>query len=243
MLQPHPPDVVADCHAPLAEQHVQVALGAAERGGNLVDAEIGIAQTLADEGLRPDIHRLGPDPAEGRIRLAQRQQQEIDQRLGDAGGAVGREFRRLVERRMHEVMGYAPRAVARRQLAGRHPLRMEAALAQELLRHDDDLMARESGAHDRMRTGDVVGKTIARHHLDATSVLLEIGHAVGLEDDLDVGMLAGPDPPVGMRDAVLTDLDLAEFQPGHRGVVDPSLQRRRFHRIDVEPSAKIGQRV
>ena len=62
MLQPRPPDVVADGRAAFAEQHVEIALGAAERGGNLIDAEIGIAQMLADEGLGADVHRLGARP-------------------------------------------------------------------------------------------------------------------------------------------------------------------------------------
>ncbi len=44
---------------------------------------------FADEGLRPNVHRLGTDAIEHRVGLAQRQQQQIDQRIGDADGVVG----------------------------------------------------------------------------------------------------------------------------------------------------------
>src|SRR5689334_10685125 len=37
--EPRPPDVVADGHALVAEQHVEIALGAAQRRRNLVDAK------------------------------------------------------------------------------------------------------------------------------------------------------------------------------------------------------------
>src|SRR5581483_8710715 len=53
MLQPRPPDVIADGHASFTEQHVQITLGTAKCRRNLVDAQVGIAQMLADEGLRP----------------------------------------------------------------------------------------------------------------------------------------------------------------------------------------------
>src|SRR6185437_14817614 len=43
MLQPGAPDVIAHRHAAFAEQHVQIALGAAERRRDAVDGEIGIA--------------------------------------------------------------------------------------------------------------------------------------------------------------------------------------------------------
>ena len=88
---------------------MQIALGAAELAGDLVDAQIRIAQMLADEELRAHIHRLGPDAIEHRVRLAQRQQQEVDQRIGDADRAVRRQLGRLVEGRMDEIMGDPPR--------------------------------------------------------------------------------------------------------------------------------------
>ena len=82
-------------------------------------------------------------------------------------------------------------AVARRQLARRHSLGVEAALAADtFLRHDHDFVARQGRADDRVRTGDVVGEAVAWRHFDLASILLEIGRAVGLEKDLDVGMLA-----------------------------------------------------
>src|SRR5213592_2220174 len=47
--QPRPPDIIADGHALVAEQHVQIALGAAQRRRDLVDAKLRIAQMFADE--------------------------------------------------------------------------------------------------------------------------------------------------------------------------------------------------
>jgi len=73
ILQPRPPDVFTDGYASFAEQHVQVALGAAERGGDLVNAEVGVAQMFADKGMSLDIHRFRADPIEGCICLAKRQ--------------------------------------------------------------------------------------------------------------------------------------------------------------------------
>ena len=108
VLQPRLPDVVADGHAPVAEQHVQIALGAAQRRRNLVDAEIRIAQMLADEGLSPDIHRLGTAPIERRIGLAKRQQQQVDQRIGDADrrcSATAWSLRRTRHARNHRRSG------------------------------------------------------------------------------------------------------------------------------------------
>ena len=43
---------------------------------------------FADEGLGANIHRLGAAAIEHGVRLAQRQQQEIDQRIGDDDGVV-----------------------------------------------------------------------------------------------------------------------------------------------------------
>ena len=101
VLQPRLPDVVADGHAAAAEQHVQIALGA--RAAKSADV-IRVAQMLADEGLRPDIHRLWTAAIERRVGLAKRQQQQIDQRIGDADGVVRRQFGRFAKRGMHEVM-------------------------------------------------------------------------------------------------------------------------------------------
>ena len=91
---------------------------------------------------------------------------------------------------MHEIMRDAAGAGARGQLAGGYSFGVESALAQECLWHDNDLMPRQRRADDRMRTGDIVGKTIARRHFNAAAVLLEIGDAAGLEQDLEIGMFA-----------------------------------------------------
>jgi len=238
-----PPDEIAHRHAAFAEQHVQIALGAAERGGNLVDAQIRIAQVLADEDLGADVHRLGSDAIEHRVRLAKRQQQEIDQRIGDADGAVRRQFCRFVERRMCEVMGDPPRSRARRQLAGRHLVQPEAPLLQQFLGHDDDLVPRQPRADDGMWTADVVGEAIAGHQLDVAALLLEIGDAMSLEQDLDIRMFARPRARHGKGDPVLARLDLAELEPGNGRIIDAPLERGALQRIDVELAAEIGQCV
>ena len=62
-----------------------------------------------------------------------------------------------------------------------------------------------------MRTGYIVGETIAGHQLDASTVLLEIGNPVRLKQYLDVGMFAGSCTGHGVRDPMLADLDLTEF--------------------------------
>ena len=197
---------------------------------------------FADEGLRPHIHRLGTDAIEHRVGLAQRQQQQVDQRIGDADGVVRRQFGGLVERGMHEVVGDPAGAGARRQLAGRHLAEMEPALPQQFLRHDDDLVPRQRRADDGVRAGNVVGEAIAGLDLDVAAVLLEIGNAVGLEQDLDVGMLAGyGSRDSRVRDPVLACLDLAQLQLRNGGVVDPRFERRSLQRIDVELPAEIGQ--
>src|ERR1700743_219689 len=70
VLQSRSPDIITNGHASLAEQHVQIAFGAAQRGGNLVNAKIRVAQMFANEGLCPHIHRLRTRAVEGRIRFA-----------------------------------------------------------------------------------------------------------------------------------------------------------------------------
>jgi hypothetical protein len=73
VLQPCLPDVIADGHAPVAEQHVQIAFGAAQCRRNLVDAEIRVAQVFADEGLGAHIHRHRTTAVERRAGFAKRQ--------------------------------------------------------------------------------------------------------------------------------------------------------------------------
>src|SRR5437868_1850181 len=71
VLQPCVPDIVADGGTPVAEQHVQIALGAAQCRRDLVDGKIRVTQMFADEELRPDIHRLGSDTIKHRVGLAE----------------------------------------------------------------------------------------------------------------------------------------------------------------------------
>ena len=140
---------------------------------------------------------------------------------------------RLVEGRMHEVMRDPAGSGQRRQLACRHFAKMEPALAQQFLRHDHDLMPCQRRADDRVRRGNVIGETIARLHLDLAAVLLEVRNAVGLEQDLDVGMFAVVARRGRVRDPVLARLDLAQLQFRDGGVVDPRFQRRSLERIDM----------
>jgi hypothetical protein len=94
---------------------VQIALGAAERRRDLIDAELRIAQMFADEELSPNIHRLGAATVEHRVGLAKRQQQEIDQRIGDADGIVRRQRGGFVKHSIQEVVGDASGAGACRK--------------------------------------------------------------------------------------------------------------------------------
>ena len=63
------------------------------------------------------------------------------------------------------------------------PLQPEplAALPQQFLWHDNDLVPRQRRANDGMRTGHIIGETITWHYLDAAAVLFEIGNSVCLE--------------------------------------------------------------
>ena len=145
---------------------------------------------FADERLSPNVHRLRTDAIEHRVGLAQRQQQQIDQRIGNADGVVGRQPVRFVKRGVHEVVGDAAGAVTRGELAWQHLRRAEAAFVKQFLWDDHDLMPGQRRADDRVRTGDVVGEAIAGHDVDATAALFEVRDAVGLEQYLDVGMFA-----------------------------------------------------
>lgn len=218
MLQPGSPDVVADRHAAIAEDHVKVTLGTTKSCRNLIDAKIRIAQMLANEGLRPDVNGLGPRTVQHPIGFPQWQQQQIDERFSDAGRRVGRQPSRLVKSGMRHVMRDPARSAARRQFVRGHFFGPEAALLQQLLRHDNDIVARQRGADDRVRRRDIIGKTVARPDLDLPAILLEIGDAIGLEQDLDVGMCRISRSRIGMCDAVLAGLDLAEFQARDGGV-------------------------
>ena len=92
-----------------------------------------------------------------------------------------------------------------------------------------------------MRTGYVVGEAIAGHDVDAAAGLFEMRNPVGLEQDLDEGMLAQFRAGSRVRNPMLARLDLAELQLRNRGVVDPRLERRSLQRIDIELAAEIGQ--
>ena len=203
--------------------------------------QLRVAQMFADEGLGPDVHRLGTDAIEHRVGFAQRQQQQVDQRIGDARGVVGRQAVGFIEGGEHKVVRDPAGAVARRKLARRHFRRVKTAFAQQFLRDDDDLVPRQGRADDRMRAGYVVGETIARHDVDAAAGLLEMRNPVGLEQDLDEGVLAQFRPGSRMRNAMLARLDLAQLQLRNGGVIDPRLKRRGLHRVDIELTAEIGQ--
>jgi hypothetical protein len=88
---------------------------------------------------------------------------------------------------------------------------------------------------------DIVGEAIAGQDLDAAAVLLEIGNAVGLEQDLDEWVFARSRPRDRMGNPMLADLDLAKLQPRDRREVDSPFERGGFQGIDIELAAKIGQ--
>ena len=102
-------------------------------------------------------------------------------------------------------------------------------------------MPRQRRTDDRMRTGYIVGETIARHQFEAPALLLEIGSSVRLKQDLDVGMFAGFCTGHRVRDPMLAHLDLTQLQLRNRRVVDARFERRRFQRIYVKLAAKIRQ--
>src|SRR6185312_17431214 len=104
-------------------------------------------------------------------------------------------------------------------------------------------MSRQRRADDRVRAGYVVGQTVAGRQIDVTAALFEMRDAVGLEQYLDERMAAGLGARRGMRQPMLTRLDLAQFQLRNRRVVDPALERRSLERVDVEMAAQIGQGI
>jgi len=89
------------------------------------------------------INNCDTDAIEHRVGLTQRQQQEIDQRISDADGVVGRQFVRFVERGVHEVVGDAASTGTRGELARQHLRRAEAAFvkqfAQQLGKPEPDI--------------------------------------------------------------------------------------------------------
>jgi hypothetical protein len=102
-------------------------------------------------------------------------------------------------------------------------------------------MARQRRADNRVRRRDIVSEAVAGLDLNLAAVLFEIGNPVSLEQNLDVGVLAGMARRLGVRDPVLACFDLTQLQLRNGGVVDPRLERRRRERIDGEPAAEIGQ--
>ena len=64
---------------------------------------------------------------------------------------------------------------------------------------------------------------------------------MGLEQDLDVGVLAVVGRPGDVGDPMLAGLDLTQLQFRHRGVVDTPFQRRSLEGIDGELAAQIRQ--
>src|SRR5215813_12810824 len=104
-------------------------------------------------------------------------------------------------------------------------------------------MPRQGRADDGVRTGDIVGEAVAGLHLDLAAILLEIGNAVGLEQDLDIGMLAAVALRSRVSDPMLACLDLAQLQLRNGRVVDSPFERRSLERVDIELAAEIGQRI
>src|SRR5476651_2412513 len=108
---------------------------------------------------------------------------------------------------MHEVIRDPAGAGARRKLACRHLRRMEPAFLQQFLWNNDDFVPRQRRTDDGMRTGDIIGETIAGHQVDVAAALLEMRNSVSLEQYLDVGMFALFCPRRGMRKPMLARLD------------------------------------
>src|SRR5436853_7452116 len=112
---------------------------------------------------------------------------------------------------MDKIIGYPAGASARRELACRHLRRAEATLLQEFLRHDDDLVSRQRRADYRVRTGYIVGETIAGHQLDAAATLFEVRNPVGLKQYFDERMAARSCARGRMCKPMLARLDLTEL--------------------------------
>src|ERR1700677_1017263 len=124
---------------------------------------------------------------------------------------------------MDKIIGDPASAGARREFACRHR-GAEAAFQQQFLRYDDDLVSRQRRADDRVRTGYIVGETVAGRQLDAAARLLEIRNAVSLEQYFDewVGIQLGACG--GMRKSMLARLDLTQLQLRDRRIVDPAFE-------------------
>src|SRR4051794_9414696 len=107
---------------------------------------------------------------------------------------------------MHEVVGDPASSRARRKFARRHLGQTKPTLLQQFLWHDDNFVPRQPRAHDRMRTGYIVGETIAGHHLNAAPVLFVVRYPVRLEQNLHVWVLARLRARNGLRDTMLARL-------------------------------------
>jgi hypothetical protein len=92
-----------------------------------------------------------------------------------------------------------------------------------------------------MRTGYVVGETIAGHDIDAAAALFEMRYPVRLKQYLDERMLAQFGACHRMRKPMLARLDLAELQLRNCRVVYPPFERGTFERIDIKLAAEISQ--
>src|ERR1700722_14532976 len=164
-----------------------------------------------DEELRPDIHRLRSDTIERRVGLAERQKQQINQRISYSDCVVRRQLGRFVEGGMDKIVGDPAGTGARREFACRYSRRTETALQQQFLRHDDDLVSRQRWADDRVRTRHIVGETIAGRQLDAAAGLLEMRNPVSLKQYFDKRMGVERCARGGMRKPMLACLDLTEL--------------------------------
>src|ERR1700733_1784255 len=166
---------------------------------------------FADEEVCPQIHRLRSHTIEHCISLAKRQQQEVDQRIGDADRVVRRQPGRFVERGMHKVVGDSAGAGACREFVCRHLRRAEAAFLQQFLRYDDDLVSCKCRADDSVWAGYIVGQTVAGRQLNVAATLFEMRNPVSLKQYLDEWMAAQCGARGCVRQTMLARLDLAEL--------------------------------
>src|ERR1700733_15043089 len=104
---------------------------------------------------------------------------------------------------MDKVIGDPAGAGARREFACRHLRQAEAALLQQFLRHDDNLVSRQRRADYRVRTGYIVGETVTGHQLDAAATLLEMRNPVRLKKYFEERMTAQVCARGSMRKPVL----------------------------------------
>src|SRR5438105_10763634 len=118
---------------------------------------------LMDKGLSPLIQHQWAAAIKRRASFTKGQQQEIDESIGDAESGVRRQFGSFAKGGMHKVMRNSTGASARRKLACRHLRRMKSAFLQQFRWYDHYIVPRQRWADDSVRTGYIIGETIAGH--------------------------------------------------------------------------------